>query len=159
MELNKSYRIYSEEEDHPRSLLSRICSCLFLYTVGSCRYFASSFLSREDKVELRSLWKSQDDAYTTEDHWKKKTRKADCLMRKRIRHHFQDHIRKWKDSERPQFPWKMILHFILVIVVTIQVRISCLPIRTYLWLYSKLEYIITHCNSLCVLHGPPTHPL
>ena len=128
MELNKNYQVYSEDEDedHPQSnLLARICSCLFLYTIGSCRYFSitSNSLSRKDRVELWSLWKSQDAIYrdTTEDHWKNKTRKADCLMRKRIQHHFQDHIRKWKDSERPRFPWKMILHLLLVIVVTIQV--------------------------------------
>ena len=129
MELNENYQMYSEDEreDHPQSnLLARICSFLFLYTVGSCRYFGrtSNSLSREDRVELRSLWQLQDATYTTEDHWKKKTRKADCVMRKRIRYHFQDHIRKWKDSERPRFPWKMILHFLLVIVVTIQVRIQ-----------------------------------
>ena len=127
MELNKNYQMYSEDEaeDHPRfNVLTRLCSCLFLYTLGSCPYFgkANNSLTRKDRVELRSLWKSQDDAFTTEDHWKKKTRKADCVMRKRIRHHFQDHIRKWKDPERPRFPWKMILHIILVVVVTIQVR-------------------------------------
>ena len=129
MELNKSYQMYSEDEgeDHPRSnLLARICSWLFLYTVGSCRYFGrtNNSLSREDRVELRSIWKSPDATYETEDHWKKKTRKADCSMRKRIRHHFQDHIRKWKNPDRPRFPWKMILHFLLVIVVTIQVSIQ-----------------------------------
>ena len=168
--------MYSEDEreDHPRSnLLTRICSCLFLYTVGSCRYFGrtSNSLSREDRVELRSLWKSQDSkhaTYATEDHWKKKTKKADCTMRKRIRHHFQDHIRKWKDSERPRFPWKMILHFLLVIVVTIQVRIysyviyGCMYVATYgaKYVYGAIataSYITyaDHCNSLFI--GFPLH--
>ena len=126
MELNKNYQMYSEDEAedlHGSNILTRICSCLFLYTFGSCSYFgkANNSFTRADRVELRSLWKSQDATYTTEDHWKKKTRKADYLMRKQIQHHFQDHIRKWKDSKRPRFPWKMILHFLLVIVVTIQV--------------------------------------
>ena len=110
------------EGDRRPSLLSRICSCFYLYTIGSCRYFANTSLSRKDRLELRMLWQSQDDTDTKEDHWKRKTRKADCRMRKRIRYHFQDHIRKWRDTERPRFPWKMVLHFLLVIVVTVQVR-------------------------------------
>ena len=136
MQLNEQYQVYSDDkgEENPRSnLCSRICSCLFTYTFGSCRYFRKSgiTLSHEDRVELRTLWKSQDPSigrgYTNaqgkEDHWKQKTREADRLMRKRILYHFKDHIRKWKDSDRPRFPWKMILHILLVIVVTVQVRI------------------------------------
>ena len=124
MELNDTYQMYPDNGprgDH-RFSLSRICSWLYLYTIGSCRYFNTS-LSRKDRRELRMLSQSQDDTDTKEDHWKRKTRKADCQMRKRIRYHFKDHIRKWRDTERPRFPWKMILHFLLVVVVTVQVRL------------------------------------
>ena len=128
MELRGTYQMYpadnkSTEDDRPSFMisLSRICSWLYSYTIGSCRYFHTS-LSREDRIELRMLWQSHDVTDTKEDHWKKKTRKADCKMRKRIRYHFKDHIRKWRDTERPRFPWKMFLHFLLVVVVTVQVR-------------------------------------
>ena len=125
MDLKNDYQVYSEDDpkDNGRFNLSRLCSCLYLYTIGSCRYFNTS-LSRKDRIELRMLWESQDgsiDTDTKEDQWKRKTRKADCKMRKRIRYHFKDHIKKWRDKERPRFPWKMILHFLLVIVVSIQV--------------------------------------
>lgn len=145
MELRSTYQMYpadnkSAEDDH-RFSLSRICSWLYLYTIGSCRYFHTS-LSREDRIELRMLWQSQSDTPDTkEDHWKKKTRKADCQMRKRIRYHFKDHIRKWRDTERPRFPWKMVLHFLLVVVVTVQVR-------WWYWYYCTYTHIYN--TSTCI---------
>lgn len=127
MELNENYQMYCDDkpEENRSSLFSTILSCLYVYTIGSCRYFGANdvSLSHKDRVELRSLWKSKEDIDSNEDHWKKKTRKADCVMRKRIRNHFKDHIRKWKDSERPRFPWKMILYISLVVVVTVQVSL------------------------------------
>ena len=132
VELNENYHTYDDEPEdrNPRSnLLSRICSCLYLYTFGSCLYFGRTnvSLTRKDRIELRTLWKSRSvtddasDAQHQEDQWKKKTQKADHLIKKRIQHHFQDHISKWKDTERPRFPWKMMLHILLVIIVTVQV--------------------------------------
>ena len=133
VELNGIYHTYPDNESkledrNPRlNFASRICSCLYMYTFGSCPFFGQTKISltHKDRVELRTLLKSRRVSDTVdqdqEDQWKKKTDKADCLMKKRIRHHFQDHIRKWKDTERPRFPWKMILHILLVISVTVQV--------------------------------------
>ena len=129
---NNDYQVYSDNEpkDDNRFSPSRLCSCLYLYTIGSCRYFDAS-LSRKDRIELRMLRESQNsrqngsiDTDAREDQWEKKARNADYQMRKRIRYHFKDHIKKWRDPERPRFPWKMILYFILVIVVSVQVRLK-----------------------------------
>ena len=139
VELNGNYQTYPddrelEDQNSQSNVFRRLLSCLYLYTFGSCRYSKTS-LTHKDRLELRSLWKSASaalvDTQSTslrqdqdqEDHWKRKARKADCIMKKRIRHHFRDHIRKWTHVERPRFPWKMILHVLLVIVVTVQVRI------------------------------------
>jgi len=136
MELNEDYQAYSgDENDNSRSsLCPMLLSCLYTYTFGSCRYFGKTniSLSRKDRVELRTLWKSQLDTtfvLREDDEWKKKTKKADCLMKKRIRYHFKDHIRKWTNSERPRFPWKMMLHILLVVVVTVQVSLQCIRIE------------------------------
>ena len=134
MESSNGYQRYSDNDpkDDHRFSLSRLCSYFYLYTIGSCRYFNPS-LSRKDRIELRMLWESQDgniDTDTKEDQWKRKTRKADCQMKKRIRYHFKDHIKKWRDTERPRFPWKMILHFLLVIIVSVQVRLNTILINS-----------------------------
>lgn len=134
MELNNYYYEMQPSdnkslEDNSRSspsLFSRIFWCLYGYTFGSCQYFSRTnlSLSRTDRVELRTLWESQGTGATdtNEDHWRRKARKADSLMRKRVRYHFKDHIKKWVDMDRRRFPWKMILYISLIVLVTVQVR-------------------------------------
>ena len=47
-----------------------------------------------------------------------KERRADELMKKKIKFHFQSHLQKWK---RQRFPFKVTLHLLLIVLVTTQV--------------------------------------
>ena len=43
----------------------------------------------------------------------------ESYMKKAINRHYQSHLKKWDQHQK--FPWKVILHILLVILVTIQV--------------------------------------
>ena len=122
------------------TLCSRICSCLYAYTVGSCLYFNNDEKDSDQKakvqIELKALvsestqqtkgksaQEESDEIINSE--WKKKIfLKADCKMKKRIQYHFDDHVKKWINRpDRQRFPWKPILHLVFVALVTTQV--SC----------------------------------
>lgn len=139
---NKGYELYddSEADQTACSRGSRICSYLsrhlYAYTIGSCLYFKNDTDRRasSEEIELKSMiLRSQkngsvdlEDSDKIDSEWRRKTaHKADCKMKKRIQYHFKDHIRRWKDGSRRRFPWKVILHLLLVVLVTTQV-ISCL---------------------------------
>ena len=121
---NKVYELYDEDTT---SAVSRLLSCLYTYTIGSCLYFKNddaSAVSDEDEIELKpmiSIGQKSDNGGTnmeSSNEWKK----AECRMKKRIKYHFTDHIRRWiMDSDQRRFPWKLILHLLLVALVTTQV--------------------------------------
>ena len=58
-----------------------------------------------------------------DEEWTTKTLKvrADHRMKERLQRHFQDHIQKWARDKHPRFPWKAVLHLLLVVFVTVQV--------------------------------------
>ena len=39
-------------------------------------------------------------------------------MKEKVNRHFENHKKKWK---RQKFPWKVLLHILLVVSVTVQV--------------------------------------
>lgn len=118
---------------------------MYTYTIGSCLYFKNDENRRasSEESELKSLvLKASAEASThrkngktvlesileegdnAKNEWKKKTfNAADCKMKKRIQYHFKDHVKRWMNSDRRRFPWKLILHLMLVILVTTQVVI------------------------------------
>lgn len=133
---DKAYKSYGEDGPPLESpgIHSRICSCLYKYTIGSCLYFknepADQIASLEE-IELKSMTPNGELKDVTEEgvnewseEWRRENgRKADCKMKKRIQYHFKDHIKRWMDSDRRRFPWKLILHLLLVILVTTQVSV------------------------------------
>lgn len=121
-------------EDSP-TLCSRICSCLYKYTVGSCLYHNNDDETDSDPLikpdryeELTSIHQITGESAQKESdiEWQKKTFlkiKADCKMKKRIRYHFDDHVKRWINrQDRRRFPWKLTLHLVLVALVTTQVN-------------------------------------
>ena len=134
---NKVYELY--DEDTTVNSSSGLLSCLYTYTIGSCLYFknddASSVTDEEEigeEIELKPMistdQKSDNAGTNTEEAGRDSTplsnewKKAECRMKKRIKYHFTDHIRRWiMDSDQRRFPWKMILHLLLVALVTTQV--------------------------------------
>ena len=119
--------------DNP-TLCSRILSCLYTYTIGSCLYFKNDAPDHGQKVkeqiELKVLPRSDQtkgqsvlESDKIKSEWKRKTfLKEDCKMKKRIQCHFDDHVKKWINRpDQRRFPWKLILHLVLVALVTTQV--------------------------------------
>ena len=132
-----------QDEDLRVNRCSRLFSCLYAFTIGSCLH-----LKAEKEVDQNSLAVRRSNESNTEEIELKpaeipnsqrsgtsnlekesdtdmynKWRKAECRMKKRIQYHFTDHIRRWMDSDQRhrRFPWKMILHLLLVVLVTTQV--------------------------------------
>lgn len=131
---DKVYK-YKLFKDNPPTICSRIGSCLYTYTIGSCLYFTNADAPDQKAnmkiIELKSMTSTDkknsksvlEEDNNVDNEWKKKTARkaADCKMKKRIQHHFKDHVKRWLDSHRRRFPWKLILHLLLVAVVTTQV--------------------------------------
>ena len=118
--------VYHElhDEDTTVSACSALFSCLYAYTIGSCLYFNVDDADREE-IELKPMISSdqKNDKRNLEEGGNTNTgwEKEECRMKKRIQYHFMDHIRRWMDSDQRRFPWKMILHLLLVALVTTQV--------------------------------------
>ena len=106
-------------------VLARILACLLTYTIGSCNY---SFCHRvgvgvnvnneNNEIQMEQLRVKHDDQ---EKEWKTRSCRADIRMKKRLLYHFKSHIGKWRDEHQRRFPWKLVLHVLLLIVVTTQV--------------------------------------
>ena len=119
------YKLYRDKvKDTKVTICSRLFSCLYAYTIGSCmrqRSDASNIDEEEIKLAIDRTKSNLEGGNNT--GWMK----AECRMKKRIQYHFTDHIRRWMDSDQRRFPWKLMLHLLLVVLVTTQVTIS--------WLY------------------------
>lgn len=110
---------------------------LYRLTIGSCfrvpfrlcrQYVCCKNIASDDEHELSDVASDIDDIDETtplqsEDKWSRKARieKADSRIKEKLRHQFQDHIHKWVHYKRPRFPWKIVLHLLLVGFVTAQV--------------------------------------
>ena len=46
-------------------------------------------------------------------------KREELIMKKKVNLHFEDHLQKWK---RKKFPFKVMLHLLLLVLVTAQVR-------------------------------------
>ena len=126
-------------------ILARALSCLYTFTIGSCHYSTFSKIfkrsSGEHKIEMDTPVIRQNEEY----YWKIRAQKADCIMKRRIRYHFTDHIHKWLDKERRRFPWKLIFHCMLVMLVTAQVsETSCMHVCMLLLLLLLLYIVVTN---------------
>lgn len=134
------YELVDDELDDDSNVCAKIFSCLYAYTIGSCLYFKSdtdrkatveeiklksAISTKKNKTKERVL--EEDGSMSSE--WKRKIGlKADCKMKKRIQYHFKNHISRWTDKNRRRFPWKVILHLLLVALVTTQVTINIIMI-------------------------------
>ena len=120
-------------DDKKQSLFKRFLTFLKTYTIDSCRYAPFGDETRrlratikKDELDIELLRKSNDSVNgpLCEDHeseWRRKRSQADNEMKTKLRYHFRSHIGKWKDKTRRRFPWKLILHILLLVLVTTQV--------------------------------------
>jgi len=127
--MESDYKLSGEES----SYLTRILTSLRTYTIGACNYsFCHSCAkSSEGDIQLKALTLKLNVKDNTcgvcgggqeeEEEWKKRACQADREMKKRLRYHFKSHIEKWTDEDRRRFPWKLILHVLLLAIVTAQV--------------------------------------
>lgn len=130
-------------DDEQQSLLKIFLTCLKTYTIDSCRYSLFGGESRrfratikKDELDIELLRKSNDSINGSlredqESEWRGKMSRADNEMKIKLRYHFRSHIGKWTDKTRRRFPWKLILHILLLLLVTTQVsRLIILVILT-----------------------------
>ena len=141
---------YELHDDLRVNPCSRLFSCLYAYTIGSCLYLIKTEKEADqnalaiwrsnrrrrcnsDEIELKPAEISNSQQSGTSNLEKESNTctlnewmKAECKMKKRIQYHFTDHIRRWMDSDQRRFPWKMMLHLLLVALVTTQVsKVDC----------------------------------
>ncbi|XP_065902044.1 mucolipin-3-like isoform X2 [Dysidea avara] len=107
---------------------------LFHFTIGpcynGCKRAWRLYSPRDDPYssdrELTDYMSEEREPLINEDNeWTTKIQKerADHRIKKRLQLHFQDHIQKWSRDTHPRFPWKAVLHLLLVVFVTVQVSI------------------------------------
>jgi len=51
-------------------------------------------------------------------------------LRQKLKHHFKSHFEKWTNENFPLFPWKAMLHILLIILVTAQVSLFLIVFRS-----------------------------
>ena len=120
---------YKLSGDKP-SYFTRILTGLRTYTIGSCNYsfcHSGSTNSSEEDIELKALTiklNVEDNMRVDqeEEEWKRRAGRADREMKKRLRYHFKSLVEKWTNEDKRRFPWKLILHVLLLVIVTIQVN-------------------------------------
>ena len=132
---NKEYLLYKPEEKSLDvangnrakgssciSSLSKMLGILYQYSIGSCihsllscsQYFRSDAKPFDNEsVELDIVCPGN---LKKAPESKKAIR--DTRMKEKINLHFQSHLQKWK---RKHFPFKVTLHLLLVVLVTVQV--------------------------------------
>ena len=108
---------------------------LYQYTIGSCCYTPLKWLyvrlfgkcrrkngtSHNEGYEILSKITPHENS--KDSKWKRSSQidEANRKMKERLQHQFQDHIQKWTNTNHRRFPWKLVLHLLLVVSVTIQV--------------------------------------
>jgi len=124
MIMESDYKLSGDKQ----SYLTRFLTGLRKYTIGSCHYSFCHCESSEEDIQLKALTVNltvRKDAEMRGDEedeeWKRRAGRADREMKKRLRYHFKSHIEKWTDENRRRFPWKIMLHLLLLVIVTTQV--------------------------------------
>jgi len=95
---------------------------LFRFTLGSCYFLRGDSHSLSHEL-TDYVTEEREPLINKGGDWATKTLKerTDHRMKERLRRHFQDHIQKWSRDKHPRFPWKAVLHLLLVVFVTVQV--------------------------------------
>jgi len=119
-----TYQQFSEVDEH-HTLLGRCLACLHEYTIGSCNYGGNGDRGKDRQAEMRMKSIGLISG-TPHDHKEPECNihLAEVEMKEKLHQHFKSHIGKWKSKNRRRFPWKVILHVILLILVTTQVSIT-----------------------------------
>ena len=133
---HKDYLLYKPEEksldvaDGSRkkgssciSSLSKMLGILYQFSIGSCIHslLSCSDYFRSDEPHERHYESVELDALCPGNLKKAQESKKsirDTRMKEKINLHFQSHLQKWK---RKHFPFKVTLHLLLVVLVTVQV--------------------------------------
>lgn len=134
--VDNMYTLYHGAESSKKNLhasrKTRYCehakSCLkvlYDYSVGSCLPAQYTGASKRNGTKQRTDAETiemddfiglipEREAVTTKD-------RKELEMKDAVKFHYQSHLQKWTKHKR--FPWKVIFHLLLVVLVTIQVSI------------------------------------
>ena len=135
-----TYYNFASEQNNRKGCWSKICwllAQLYHYTIGSCCYTPLRQLyiklcldcckccctnRKKEETPYYELPKLPENVQ--DNKWKRASRidEADRKMKEMLHYHFQDHIQKWTNRKHRRFPWKLVLHLLLVVSVTAQVR-------------------------------------
>ena len=138
------YYNIASEQDNTKGCWSKTCwllSQLYHYTIGSCccytplRRLCIKLCHNCCKCCCTNRKKEETPYYEIlpnipeniqNNKWKRASQidEADRKMKERLHYQFQDHIQKWTNRKHRRFPWKLVLHLLLVVSVTVQVCIS-----------------------------------
>ncbi|XP_065902181.1 mucolipin-3-like [Dysidea avara] len=80
-------------------------------------YGLISLLIRYFVIACLNHGKTRPQSYAQEEE---KFESSRFVLREKLRHQFKNHIEKWTDKEFPLFPWKTLLHVVLIGLVTAQ---------------------------------------
>ena len=122
-----AYLQFDAEPEEPKTMMDKFLAYFYAYTIGSCYYGGgyTPFCNREMgefvEMHMNSNGVVHDHNQEPECH----ICSAEIQMKSKLHHHFKSHIGKWTNKNRRKFPWKVILHIILVLLITTQV---CEPV-------------------------------
>ena len=173
---DSDYYIYMADNDDGSKkghCWPKICWLLmhfYHYTIGSCCYAPLKWLcvtlfhnfcckndtkhNKEETSEYETLSKITFPKNTQDTKWKRSSQidEADRRMKERLQYHFQDHIQKWTNMKGRRFPWKLVLHLLLVVSVTVQVsnitqQVEIIGVRQICNYKYNIDCI---CTSMCM---------
>ena len=131
--LNEDHNVEQKPQDTAETIYNKFCyytkeclKILYKYSLGSCIHSkrcpcvarqrctcTCSQSNKDAELEMADISNSKPNTEIKE--------RKDCetCMKKAVNYHYQSHVKKW--SQHQKFPWKVILHLLLVALVTIQV--------------------------------------
>lgn len=101
-----SYRLLDEDASIS-NLFFKVLRFLYFYTIRSC-------LPRAECLTGNTPQETSQKA----NSFQAQIERQEALMKEKVNFHFGDHIKKWKERN---FPWKVSLHLLLIVLVTVQV--------------------------------------
>lgn len=108
--LNSLYKYSLGSFIHPKR-----CPCVISHKC-TCTYSQSKKDTDLESIEMGDYLESKSNAEINRIQERKE---SEYRIIEAINRHYQSHLKKW--SERQKFPWKIVLHLLLVVLVTVQV--------------------------------------
>ncbi|XP_011405686.2 PREDICTED: mucolipin-2-like isoform X2 [Amphimedon queenslandica] len=107
----------SREDFSFKSCFTSFCQKLYNFTIASCQYSFCYFCY--SKVR-RGSYQNMENFENEPDGSTEGIRAEIEAMKSELKFHFMNPFQKWKYDKRRRFPWKLLVHMIVITLVTIQ---------------------------------------